>query len=222
MKKYRHLIQGVLLFIIIGVSSLGCMTKALWRDNDVNIYDETIIAFYASKNVDEIIFIGKKFHYIFSIGTRELQEVLEAREFLGLNQKNLSITTVIDRKNLSSFHSGIGIEFKEEEITPQQRSWLKLHGFNVEKLGNARQGYRILLVNHFSLKGIRYKADDKINSRVVKLDYPINLEITEPVNNKVYKVLATPVALVTDAGLLVLKAIFYYPIIWTMKPSREK
>ena len=113
MKKYRHLLQGLLLFIVIGFSS-GCVTKALWRDNDVNVYDETIIAFYASNDKDEIIFIGKKFHYIFSLGTRELQQVLEVREFLGLNQKNLRITTVVDRENLSSFTQGLELSLKKK------------------------------------------------------------------------------------------------------------
>ena len=61
-----------------------------------------------------------------------------------------------------------------------------------------------------------------MNAKVIKLNYPISLEIAEPSNNTLYKILMTPLSITADAGLAIAGAVII-PIIWIAEPrSRPK
>lgn len=220
MKNYKRWFLAFVLVTVGWFSSMGCVTKALWRDSDTKVYNETIIAFYTNPVKNEIIFIGKKYHYIFDKGTSTFHEVLKARELLGLNQKHLSIITSIDRKDVSLIIAGIEIGFKKNLLNKEQLSWLESHDFIEYNYYNGKK--ELLFRKAFSLHGKRYKADSKVNAKVIKLNYPIELEIAEPLKNTLYKILMTPLSITADAGLAIAGAVII-PIIWIAEPrSRPK
>ena len=210
MKNYKHLFQGFVLITIVWFSSMGCVTKSLWRDTDVKVYNETIIAFYSNPIQNEIIFIGKKYHYILNRGTTTFYEVLKAREFLGLNQKNLYINTFIDRRDMSIIRTRININFRKDLLDKEQLFWLESHNFRIHNYYN---GEKAVLEKSFSLQGKRYQADSKVNAKVIKLNYPIALKISEPTSNTLYKILMTPLSITADAGLVIAGAVVL-PIVW--------
>jgi len=203
----KKLFLATLAVTIVLFSTLGCVTKDLWRGTDVTPYPETIIAFYSSPTRDEIIFIGQKYHYIFNQGTTELQMVLKAREFLTLNQKNLNIYSYIEEKDASVIHTGIEIRFEKILLSSKQITWLITHGFSQQ------DAYVPMFVKSFSLMGKRYRANQKVNSHAIKLKQPIQLQINERSSNTLYKILMTPLTVTADAGLALAGAVVL-PIVW--------
>jgi len=203
----KKLFLAILAVTIVLFSSLGCVTKDLWRGTDVTPYPDTIVSFYSSPTRDEIIFIGQKYHYIFNQGTTELQTVLKAREFLTLNQKNLNIHTYTEEKDASVIHTGIEIRFEKHLLNNKQIAWLSRNGFLQQ------DAYVPMMVKSFSLIGKRYKANQKVNSHAIKLKQPIRLQINERSSNTLYKILMTPLTVTADAGLALAGAVIL-PIVW--------
>jgi len=201
MKNYKHWFQLFTLITVIWFSSMGCVTKDLWRSTNSKPYDETIISFYSQAQKNEIIFIGQKYHYIFNQGTSELNKVLKVRELLGLNQKNLSINTYTDADDSSIIHTDIKIHFEEQSLNKQQYLWLTSHRF-------LHPAPRVpVITKSFSLTGKRYKANTKVNNHAIKLQLPIKLQVYEHSNNTLYKILMTPLTVTADAGLALAGAI---------------
>lgn len=198
------------LVLIIGLGifvSMGCVTKGLWKGSEVKTYTDSILSFYSNPQKNEIIFIGKKYHYIFNEGTVALQEVLKAKDFLGLNKENLQIHTYTQKQDASIIHTGVGINFKTTRISTQQGNWLVEHGFR--KIARDVP----ILRNSFDLKGKRYKANSQVNAKALKLREPIDIQVDVRSNNTLYKVLMTPVTVTADAGLALAGAIIL-PILW--------
>jgi len=203
MKNYKYWFQLFTLVTVIWFSSMGCVTKNLWKNTNSKPYAETIIAFYSHPQKNEIIFIGQKYHYIFNQGTSELNEVLKVRELLGLNQKNLSINTYTDADNGSTIHTDIRITFEEQSLNKQQRLWLTSHNF-------LHPALRVpVITKSFSLTGKRYKANSKVNNHAIKLQLPIKLQVYEHSSNTLYKILMTPLTVTADAGLALAGAIIF-------------
>ncbi len=80
MKKTFLLITIITITIF---SSIGCITKQVWRNNTKSHpYKETIMAFYANPKSSELAFIGEKYHYIFQEKTEAFTKLLNNKEFL--------------------------------------------------------------------------------------------------------------------------------------------
>jgi len=203
----KKLFLAILAVTIVIFSSLGCVTKDLWRGTDVTPYPDTIVSFYSSPTRDKIIFIGQKYHYIFNQGTTELQRVLKAREFLTLNQKNLNIHSYIEEKDASVIHTRIEMRFEKHLLNTKQQAWLITHGFSQQN------AYVPMFIKSFSLIGKRYRANQKVNKYAIKLKQPIQLQINERSNNTLYKILMTPLTVTADAGLALAGAVIL-PIVW--------
>jgi hypothetical protein len=216
MKNYKRWFHVFVLITVVWFSSMGCVTKGLWRDTDTKVYNETIIAFYSNPIKNEIIFIGKKYHYIFNEGTIGLQEVLKSKELLALNKSNLQIHTYTEKKDSSVVHTGLGIHFEEKGLNLEQKNWLINHGFNLYN------NYVPMRTKHFSLKGKRYQANNQVNIKALKLKESINIQVSVHYSNTLYKVLMTPLTVTADAGLALAGAVII-PIMWIAEPrSRPK
>jgi len=201
MKNYKRWFQLFTLVTVLWFSSMGCVTKDLWRSGNSKPYDETIISFYSHPQKNEIIFIGQKYHYIFTQGTAELNEILKAREFLGLNQKNLNITAQTNKNDGSRIQTFIRINFNTNQLNKEELTWLKSHNF-LRQVANVP-----IITKAFSLEGKRYKANSQVNSHAIKLQLPIRIQIYEHSNNTLYKILMTPLTVTADAGLALAGAI---------------
>ena len=204
MKNIKIWFRVFLLIMIVGFSSIGCVTKGLWDKSSSSSYQDTIIAFYSNPQKNEIIFLGNRYHYLFNEGTVALNELLKAREFLGLQKNNLNIHTYIDRDALA--HSSISMTFNLQNISKQQREWLYRHKFL--KMGNTP-----LVTKTFELKGERYRASATVNQHAVKIKYPIEIDVVEYSSNLGEKVLMTPLAVGADAVLIV-AGVILSPLVW--------
>ncbi len=211
MKKLFFTLLPILLAIFL---SMGCITKNLWRDKvKAKPYKEHIISFYGNKKEGRIVFIGEKYHYIFNKGTKELIELLDRKRDLNLKEEFRAIRATISEDNRDIVKVNITFQFKKEDLTKEQEKFI-LDNKNMMFIGgggkdnNETELYGYLL--SYNLLGQRYRATAKVNSQVVKLKNPIDIEILgfEVVNKKstLYKVAMTPITVVADATLIVVGA----------------
>jgi hypothetical protein len=197
--------------IVIGIFlSLGCVTKQVWTENHKAFpYNETIISFYSNTEKKEIIFIGKKYHYIFNKHTKNFIALLKQKELLKLIDRKLSVDANLYPRDNGEVSAHIEFEFKKSKINKAQKEWL------IKYAQDNGEIYRVF----FNIKGTRYYAKSEVNSQVLKLQKPIPLSINEYKIEKkstLYKVAMTPLSVTADAVLVVVgvgAAIIYSPFI---------
>ena len=227
MKKIFVIITfiGILVF-----SSLGCVTKQMWdkkRAGHSNIpYTDTIISFYINKSSSKIEFIGEKYHYILRDYRQEFSQLMEAKDFLNLSQRNLEINTRTFEKR-PQLYTHIRIKFDKSLVNKKQISWLKNHNFRplllppkapkegepIDVNYHPTEDKILAYTREFNLEGKRYYANSKVNNKLPKLNKPLTLQIDESVKDKEptaleeaakvpLKILATPFTLAADAVML--------------------
>ena len=191
--------------------SMGCITKQVWTDRvGAEPYQERIISFYNSEKDGKIVFIGEKYHYIFDKGTKDFLAFLEAKKRLKLKEESKGIRATLPQVDKQNIRVVLSFEFKKNTLTKEQEKWIVkdknvafIGGGGVD--GNKTDIYGYVL--NYNLLGKRYKATTQINSKVVKLKNPINIEVVEfKVKDKkstLYKVAMTPLAVTADAGLII-------------------
>ena len=231
MKNHKRWFQGFILVTVVWFSSFGCMTKGLWESGGSvrGSYHDEIVSFYISPKNSTVIFMSDKYHYILNQNTDNFIEILKNREFINLQQENLTIypTLHIDEKN--RINVNIYISFNEKKITENQRVFLIKHGFTrgydmkelQAQIGQKvpRSSNTILYMNNYTTNGTRYLANREVNSRAYKLKQPLFLKFdTHKKEGTVTaeKILMTPLAVVADAGL-VLAGVIVLPIVWLFK-----
>ena len=213
--------------------SLGCVTKQVWTDKvKSEPYQERIISFYNNTEEGKIIFIGEKYHYIFDKGTKEFSEFLEAKKRLHLKEKHLEIYATTGRFKKEEVSVHLGFTLKKEYLTQEQKNWLEQHNKELLKIpkpieDNPNDNRPVVYepnqieienyIANYQLSGKRYHATPQVNSQVVKLKNPINIEVTEFRTEKksmLYKIAMTPLSVTADAGLIIIgagAAIIYAP-----------
>ena len=211
-KNYKYWFQAFVLVSVLLFSSMGCVTKNLWRNGSiVEDYNEKIISFYANKASGKLIFIGEKYHYIFSKNSQEFIELLSKKEFLKLKQEDLSVLTSVYLDKDNRVMSYIHVSFDTSLLNKQQLEYLTAQNFRY------RGGEKYQ--NTYTLIGKRYQSKETVNNRVLKLTHPMSLKIEtfrKEKNISLYKVLMTPLAVTADAGLALAGAVVL-PIIWLAK-----
>ena len=212
MEKLLKKVFLIISVIVLGIFlSLGCVTKQVWKDpKKAFSYAETIISFYNNVEKEEILFIGKKYHYIFTENTKYLIELLKQREFLELVKRKLSVEARIDSYDNRKTFAHIEIQFKESELSKTQKNWL-IHSAenNGRRDSRPMQYHEGIYRVYFNIRGTRYHAKSEVNTQVAKLKNSIPLNITEyKVEKKstLYKVAMTPLSVTADAGLAVVVA----------------
>jgi len=207
-KNYKYWFQAFALLSVLLFSFMGCVTKELWRnDSIVEHYNEKIISFYANKSSGKLIFIGEKYHYIFSKNSEEFIELLSKKEFLKLKQEDLAVETSVSLDKDNRVISHIDVSFDTSLLNRQQLEYLTAQNFRY------RGGEKYQ--NTYTLIGKRYKSKEAVNNRVLKLSHPLSLKIETSRKEKditLYKVLMTPLAMTADAGLG-LAGVVYLPVL---------
>ena len=231
MKKLFLSITTLALVIFL---SLGCVTKQVWTDKvKSDPYQERIISFYNNPEEGKIIFIGEKYHYIFDKGAKEFSKFIEAKKRLNLKEKHLEIYASTDRFQKEKVLVHLGFTFKKDNLTQEQKSWLEQHNKELIKIPNPieknpndnrpvvyepNQTQIESYIVNYQLSGKRYKATPQVNSQVVKLKNPINIEVIEYRTEKksmLYKIAMTPLSVTADAGLVIIgagAAVIFLPI----------
>ena len=218
----KKIFISITILSILIFSSLGCVTKQMWdkkRPSYSNIpYTDTIISFYINKNSSKIAFMGEKYHYILSDYRQEFSQLMEAKNFLKLSQRNLKINTRTFKKR-PQLYTSIKVKFDKNSLNKKQITWLKNHKFRPfllppkagEPISTHPTDDKILAyTREFNLEGKRYFANSKINNKLQKLNRPLTLKIDESVQDREptaleeaakvpLKIVATPFTLVADA-----------------------
>ncbi|KHD05075.1 hypothetical protein PN36_31845 [Candidatus Thiomargarita nelsonii] len=188
-----------MLIAVVFFSSMGCVTPLLWKDQPVP-YNENILSFYTNKDEGKMVFIGEKYHYIFTKNGKAFIELLEAGDFLKLAENNLEVRPVIDRKDPRVIRTDISVRFAVNRLNQKQISWLALHGFN--KVGSR------YVQSYTQIEGKRYFSKGEINKKALKLIHPLPVKVMEyqKTKNPLGQIAMTPLSLTVDAGLIILAA----------------
>jgi len=212
----------LIIIIAIGIfSSMGCITKQMWRDQTVsNPYNETIMAFYTNPKSSELAFIGEQYHYIFNNKTEAFSILLNNKKFLNLKQSHLKVNAFIDRTDNRIVHTSIYVRYPIKGSNSQQMTWLEKHGFFKHDFPHSQSEKKIENYSkHYALQGIRYLSNKEVNQKALKLRTPIKITIDDyktKEKSTLYKIAMTPISLTGDAlgGVLMLGAVVVMSPIW--------
>ena len=236
MKNIKICFQAFTLLTVVWFSSMGCVTKQVWTDPvKGSKYNESIISFYTNFEKNEIVFIGKEYHYFFEERTEAFMELLKAKKLLELSDKHLQIHASTGYRDPRKMRANMMVHFKKSELNTEQQTWIEEHGFHLihtrSYFGESPDYYHesnesLPLIDiytmNYHIEGHRYVASSAVNNQVVKLKKPLFLSISEfKVKHKkstLYKVAMTPLSVTADAGLIVVgvgAAIVYAPFFLT-------
>lgn len=162
-KKYLYKILAI--FFIFLTSSCFQTTYRLWHIHD---YIEDFQHFFISQDRKFVIFVGEKFHYVFSDYSEILENILALED-----KKNLFIDVdesyiEVDKNNNITGH--IIFDVFNEKLNPQLEFSLRELGFYKNSEG---------MTKRFILKGSRYFSHDKFIESLPSFDqkYPIEVRI---------------------------------------------
>ncbi|OAD22320.1 conserved hypothetical protein, membrane [Candidatus Thiomargarita nelsonii] len=190
-----------MLIAVVFFSSMGCVTTQLWENKAKPVpYNEKILSFYTNKDEGQMVFIGEKYHYIFSKNAKAFIELLQAGAFLKLGEKNLYIRPLIDREDPRVITTDISVRFAVNRLNQEQISWLALHGF--KRVGSE------YVQSYIQIEGKRYFSKGEINKKALKLIHPLPVKVAEykKTKNPLFQIAMTPLSLTADAGIIILAA----------------
>jgi hypothetical protein len=217
MKKIQSLI---IIFSLLFNS--GCITSEMW--NEKEYYDDTIKQYLISEDGNKVIFLGKKYHYIFDDNSGIIRQLLnwKGRQKLVMNIYDFKAISESDIK-LSVW---ISSSFKKESssknlenLSKDEIAFLTKLVFSDQKWGNNQ-----VLAKKLNLSGTRYlpkpAVDYKVGNSSLNKEYKVRVELEhESALNKSKKIALTPVTVVGDtitivggAGVLVVVLAIALPI----------
>jgi len=222
----KKLFFAILAVTLVFFSSLGCMQRAplemtqeVWNNEQDSVntsYTDVIVAFYSDKRGEKLVFLGKKYHYLFDQGARGFSELLKAKKFLYLQQKNFQVETSLDPKDNRKVNLKVSAELPLSTLNEKQKAWLASHNFTLQQsrvyvgqepdpLYASRPVYRnqTVYLKTFFLKGTRYIANAEINKKAIKLTQARRLNVIGykyQDKSMIKKIVMTPLALVGDAA----------------------
>ena len=229
MKSYRHWFQGFVLLIVVWFSSMGCVTKAVWKDKRTSSqYSETIVAFYSNFKSKEIAFIGEKYHYIFNKKTNDFVELLKEKDRLNLQQENLQINASVGLRGDNVIQTDIMVHFDVDKLNEVQKKWLTSHGYHKAKSLPLPSSQKNIsrFIRHYSILGKRYLINKEVNEKASKLKRAIPLQILEYKREKgsvIKKIALTPLSITADAvggAILLVGTVIFVPV--NFFSSRQK
>jgi len=222
----KKLFLATLAVSIVVFSSLGCMQRApfettqeVWNDSKDSVntsYTDVIVAFYSDKKGEKLVFLGEKYHYLFDQGATGFSELLKAKKFLHLQQKNFQVEASLDPKDNRKVNLHVSAILPLSELNEKQKAWLAQHNFALrnnrlyvgqepDPLYVSRPVYRnqTVYLKRFSMNGTRYIANAEINKKSIKLTQARRLNVIGykyQDKSMIKKIVMTPLALVGDAA----------------------
>lgn len=217
MKKVQSLI---IIFSLLFNS--GCITTEMWQKKEY--YEDTIKQYLISEDGNKVIFLGKKYHYIFDDNSGII------RQLLNWNSKQKLVMNIYDFKAVSENDVKLSVwissSFKKEpssksleNLSKDEIAFLTKLGFSDQKWGNNQ-----VLGKKLNLSGTRYlpkpDVDYKVGNSSLSKEYKVRVELeNESTLNKSKKIALTPVTVAGDsitivvgAGVLVVTLAIAIPI----------
>ncbi|GEM_PF-1933168 len=199
--KRRNINRVFFIFLTIsGIFFVGC-TQLVWQMDDgiYEDYNDTINSFLMTDDSSKIIFVSSKYHYVFNNNDKELIYLLQHRDSSSVtfDLKGGDYYVHTDENNTIDAHFVASINIKKtdkifiETIMKDPRSSSHENENNIDVF--------------FTLPGMRYISNPNVNDKLVPLEKPIILKITETHKDKsaiFHKVLATPLLVVGDSVAL--------------------
>jgi nitrogen fixation-related uncharacterized protein len=202
MSNKRWILNTFLLILltISGIFFVGC-TQLVWQMDDgiYEDYNDTINSFIMTDDSSKIIFISSQYHYVFNNNDKELLYLLQHRD---------KISVKFDLKGGSYYvHT-------DKNNTIDARFFASINTRKTDKnfidiiMKDPRSNYHEKENNihiFFTLPGVRYLSDLKVNDKLVPLDPPITLKMTQTHKDKsatFNKILITPLLIVGDIVVL--------------------
>ena len=197
MKKITSLLLIATLFI-----TNACIARHVKKDPS---YTETFHGYFANQHGDEIVFIGKKYHYIFKDDSGQIAELTKSewKEKLKISQIKLRV----DKDN--NVYGDVNLEFvKLGKISSKQEDLLL-------KKQEFAENNKNIFSKKISLKGIRYEPARGFYNEFKKSfsrKYESKIFYDADSLDKVKKATLTPIAYVAD-GLLIFAGGIWIPLL---------
>lgn len=196
------LIQSFILIASLLLNS--CMTKVIWEEK--KYYDEIIKDFLISDDGAKIIFLGKKYHYIFDDNSGLVKNLLQwkGRSKLEMYAIYFEATSPNDIKaslSISNMNQDVLLNQNISVLSQNEESFLKKLGFVEYKL---KQGSRF--ENKLNLIGKRYLPNPDISYKIkssLNKEYKIRITVGySDFADKAQRVAMTPIGIVGDTVIL--------------------
>jgi len=201
-----------LIFKVIALLQIFCFlvactqtTTGVWEKPE---YRESINQFLATEDGEKLVFVGKKYHYIFS-DTSSLFDILtwqNRRLLIGRFDKSFRV----DSSN--NIEGSYTIDCLCENADVNQIRWLKTKGFveyNKHQESNGEVTYR----KEGYIRGVRYLSRDIEFNNTTNLnnEYDIFVETEHTTPGVIGRIALTPIAIAEDGaatiGLVALVAV---------------
>ncbi len=179
------------LIILFLFSSSSCVTRLVWNTS----YNDTFRQFLISQDGSMVIFLGSKYHYIFSDNTGILESILSwpGRRNLFINSKESRVD--LDHNNVVT--GQIVVESFFNRMPHEDYEYLRALGFRAK---NKFSPLKIKLV----MKGKRYlpRADLGYDLPELQRSYVISIHYQGDALENIGKMALTPITLATDSVLM--------------------
>lgn len=184
----------IILIVSILLSLIACNTMELWQKK--SFYEETFKDFLVTKDGDQIIILGAKYHYIFQDSSNLLSKLLawNGRSKLRLKINNLKIQ---ESEQISGW---ITVSNEDNDnlttsLKQSEKEFLKKLGFKENK--------NFIFAKSIFLKGKRYLTKKGVNYNIsspsrFNKEYKTNIEVTNGFNDNAKKIALTPIFITAD------------------------
>jgi hypothetical protein len=191
-----------LLLIAALLFTNSCISRQVKKDPS---YKETFRNYFISKRAQEVVFIGKKYHYVFQDESKQIANLInpEWRDKLQISEIKLRVS----KDNEVYGHVNLKFVQLTKEMSKEDELLLKKQQF----VKNSRN----IFSKKISLKGVRYKpAIGFSNNSGSYFSKKYKSKIFYDVDDldKVKKVALTPIAFAAD-GLLILAGGIWVPLL---------
>lgn len=192
--------KPIKLIIILSLFLTSCdFTDKLWRDN---YYQETIKNFMISPDGHKIVFLGKKYHYIFDDKNSELKDLLlwEGRNLLEISNFHIEVTAFNKMKGniLISVSKNHSKSMPEDYIKFLKKSEFRVREYkHLDEISAKKQIY---------FSGTRYLPKPNTNYDInssLNQEYRVTIRYND-LYDQSKKIALTPVAVAADATGFVL------------------
>jgi hypothetical protein len=182
-------IKSISLYLVILLLINSCTINAVWNSS----YKENISQFLISESGEKVIFIGKRYHYVFDDKTDFIKDIIgwKSNDKLNLTIKNFYIDSsdtkvVINLKNAES-----------KTLSSSELEFLKNLGFT--EVDNTN----VIVEKNLVLHGKIYRPEPNVDYSVsdLKNNYEVEIDNSGLFSNTT-KIATTPIAIANDALLI--------------------
>lgn len=198
MRKISYLTLILLLFITTSCSESWIkFTPKLWAEKS---YSETFDRFFVARDGWRIVFIGRRYHYVFYDDSKVLLKLL--------NSKSRDLLFINPRKTYLKLELGNRIRGSVVIEAIADDNFSKGEVYDLHALG-FRNDERNSLSLSIPIRGNRYRADGRIGVNLPHLNrtYIIPIHYNSSTLSKIKRAALTPIAVTADALVILGRAV---------------